>query len=119
MHIVVFLKDSNFVATDIAAGLVLVKNQQEQRNSSHPHASLSNVTTSSVESEGTSTIPGSQRQSDSADVNAELTQPPQWMNLKLVENFMKYALASYGWMYFVYDNRISGPGKLWFECKYV
>ena len=93
MHVVMFFKDSNFVATDIAAGLVLVKNQQEQRNSSRPRPALSNVTTSSIESEGTLSIPGSQSQSGSADVNAELTQPPPWMNLKLAENFMKYALC--------------------------
>lgn len=40
------------------------------------------------------------------------SKPEEWMTLDNAKHFLKYALGSYGWMFFVYDNMLSGPLQL-------
>lgn len=95
----------DFVITDVAAGMILVQRQQERelrrRMASGPaplRASYADVAHSKA-------------------VLDTSYHPKSWMTLTQASAFMKYALASYGWPFFVYDNQVSGPFKLLCNCK--
>lgn len=95
----------DFVITDVAAGMILVQRQQERelrrRMASGPaplRASYADVAQSKA-------------------VLDTSYHPKSWMTLTHASAFMKYALASYGWPFFVYDNQVSGPFKLLCNCK--
>ena len=44
-------------------------------------------------------------------------QPKDWMNTKLMAHYMKYALGSYGWPFFMYANLCTGLCKLCSKCQ--
>lgn len=45
--------------------------------------------------------------------------PKDWMSVASAGAFMKYALASYGWAFFVYDNQCTGPFRLWLRQRLI
>ncbi|XP_074649492.1 diacylglycerol lipase-beta-like [Tubulanus polymorphus] len=82
-----FFQDVDLVATDIAAGLVLLQQEQE---------SLTN--TRELETENDATL-------------------PEWMKSKQLEYYMKYAMCPYGWPLFMFMNLGTGLCKLWSDIR--
>ncbi|ELU06110.1 hypothetical protein CAPTEDRAFT_162985 [Capitella teleta] len=101
-----FFRGLDVVATDIAAGLMLIQMEQK-RTPRHvavepPEASLP-------------PIPGPG--GDAALNDPPYPSPMDWMNVPLATHYMKFAMASYGWPLFMYGNLLCGACKLSNTCR--
>ncbi|CAG5114884.1 unnamed protein product, partial [Candidula unifasciata] len=101
--IAAFFEEIDLVPTDIAAGLVLVQQQQSNRSSLlasvvSPRSSLQRESVMLREC-GASAIP----------------EPKPWMTIPSMLHYMKYAMGSYGWLFFIYDHLTTGVCQL---CPY-
>nr|XP_027221263.1 sn1-specific diacylglycerol lipase beta-like isoform X2 [Penaeus vannamei] len=102
-------EESDLVASDVAAALVLLrlKRKQEERQEeairkNNLHLPLSRSSTASIgalQSEGA--LPHQQ------------SPRPEWMKVGSAYHFMKFALASYGWPWFVYGRFCQACCSLW------
>ncbi|XP_033734525.1 sn1-specific diacylglycerol lipase beta-like isoform X2 [Pecten maximus] len=126
----------DLVATDIAAGLILVNRDQEvsqltvttdrtcetygtlsQERKPHysPVTTDSQVSDTGTRVEHPSSSSGA---TNSVPTHERPPLPPQdWMNIRNMSHYMKYAMASYGWPLFVFANLSLGLCKLCGECR--
>ncbi|XP_069123504.1 diacylglycerol lipase-beta-like isoform X2 [Argopecten irradians] len=133
----------DLVATDIAAGLILVNREQEVSQltvtTERTHESYGTVSQERISqygpvttggqvsdtlTKGTKITQGCPNSSSSSATNnipisesQHLPQPQDWMNIKNMSHYMKYAMASYGWPLFVFANLSLGLCKLCGECR--
>lgn len=84
----------DLTVTDIATGLVLLNEKQKWRSPE------SRKMLTPFNMDYVAMLP-----------NAS-SKPEEWMTLDNAKHFFKYALGSYGWLFFVYDNMLSGPLQL-------
>ncbi|XP_055874911.1 diacylglycerol lipase-beta-like isoform X2 [Biomphalaria glabrata] len=98
-----FFKDLDLVPTDIAAGLILVQEKQV-----HSDGQLRVVVTSNDASE---------IQSTSSQLEPSLPQPKSWMTIFNMAHYMKYAMGSYGWPFYMYEHFFTGLCGLCFHCS--
>ncbi|XP_064620702.1 diacylglycerol lipase-beta-like isoform X3 [Lineus longissimus] len=96
-----FFLGIDFVATDIAAGLILVQLDQERQKIDQE---LTAVLTPELRLAATSINEG---------VQTGVTGQNDWLNLHRVTHFMKFALSVYGWPMYMFSNLCCGPCKLW------
>ena len=94
------------VPSDIAAGLILIQRQQQMR------AVRMDFESSSVHH---SSVP--RQDVDAADGGPSSPSVPDWMTLDNAAHFMKFAGASYGWPFFLFNNLMCGPCKLCCSCR--
>ncbi|KAK7068206.1 hypothetical protein SK128_005996 [Halocaridina rubra] len=102
-------EDIDLVASDVAAALVLLrlKRKQEEKTEesirkTNLHLPLSRSSTASIgalESEG--------------DLPQQLVPRPEWMKIGSAYHFMKFAMASYGWPWFMYGRFCRASCYLW------
>lgn len=102
-------EDIDLVASDLAAALVLLRlkrKQEEQREQSirktNLHLPLSRSSTASIgalENEG--------------DLPQQQFPRPEWMKVGSAYHFMKFAMASYGWPWFMYGRFCRATCYLW------
>ncbi|XP_046382203.2 diacylglycerol lipase-beta-like isoform X4 [Haliotis rufescens] len=104
-----FFQDVDLVPTDIAAGLILIQHQQMCRGRE----------LMSVRVEGTAgqSQPDGPRPAISVMSSANCPVPESWMTVKMMSHFMRYALGSYGWPFYLYTNLLTGLCKLATKCK--
>ncbi|BFZ06737.1 hypothetical protein BsWGS_09776 [Bradybaena similaris] len=93
-----FFKDIDLVPTDVAAGLVLVQKQQLDSDSQ-----LASVVTTGSSAAGQPIIV----RPDNA-----VPEPKPWMTIPNMLHYMKYAMGSYGWPFFIYDHLSTGVCRL-------
>lgn len=103
------MQDVDLVPTDIAAGLILIQHQQMCRGRE----------LMSVRVEGTAgqSQPDGPRPAISVMSSANCPVPESWMTVKMMSHFMRYALGSYGWPFYLYTNLLTGLCKLATKCK--
>ncbi|XP_048248656.1 diacylglycerol lipase-beta-like isoform X2 [Haliotis rufescens] len=104
-----FFQDVDLVPTDIAAGLILIQHQQMCRGRE----------LMSVRVEGTAgqSQPDGPRPAISVMSSANCPVPESWMTVKMMSHFMRYALGSYGWPFYLYTNLLTGLCKLATKCN--
>ncbi|XP_060067139.1 diacylglycerol lipase-beta-like [Ylistrum balloti] len=132
----------DLVATDIAAGLILVNREQEVSHltvtvdrTCESYGALSQETTPKYNpittagqvpdtlAAGTRVSldhPSSSSSSSGGNsiCNQERQVPPQdWMTIRNMSHYMKYAMASYGWPLFIFANLSLGLCKLCGQCR--
>ncbi|XP_021375697.1 sn1-specific diacylglycerol lipase beta-like isoform X2 [Mizuhopecten yessoensis] len=133
----------DLVATDIAAGLILVNREQdvslltatsERSNDNYGSLSLdrkpqycslttegqvSDTLTAGTRIADTHDHPSSasSRVSNSVPNSDRRPHPQDWMTIKNMSHYMKYAMASYGWPLFVFANLSLGLCKLCGQCR--
>ncbi|XP_063858266.1 diacylglycerol lipase-beta-like isoform X4 [Scylla paramamosain] len=97
-------EDLDLVASDLAAALVLLRlkrKYEEQREESFRkidrHLPISRSSTASI---GTL--------QDEGRLPYQQSPRPEWMKVGSAEHFMKFAMASYGWPWFIYHNFCQG-----------
>lgn len=97
----VFDQDIDLVPTDIAAGLIVI-NLKAQAEAC------------SLKSTGVGSNWSRTQLDDVLGNSSEQVMPvPPWNNPSLVSHYMKYALGSYGWPWFLMANPKSGLFRLW------
>ncbi|GFN98243.1 Sn1-specific diacylglycerol lipase beta [Plakobranchus ocellatus] len=102
-----FFQDLDLVPTDIAAGLMLVLQQQQEAE-----VSLSEVR---IVNSGPS---GSRTAVDLISAGSEQQPTPKiWMTIPNLAYYMRYAMGSYGWPLYVYSNLCTGLCRLCCKCK--
>ncbi|XP_066966714.1 diacylglycerol lipase-beta-like isoform X3 [Macrobrachium rosenbergii] len=102
-------EDIDLVASDVAAALVLLRlkrkqeeRREESRRKTNLHLPLSRSSTASIgalESEG--------------DLPQQQCPRPEWMKVGTAYHFMKFAMASYGWPWFMYGRFCRATCYLW------
>ncbi|KAH9514419.1 hypothetical protein Btru_025200 [Bulinus truncatus] len=97
-----FFRDLDLVATDIAAGLMLV-----QRTQAYSDSHLRAVVSSSSDEAASSSTP----------LDPHLPQPKSWMTIFNMAHFMKYAMGSYGWPFYMYEHLCTGICGLCFKYR--
>lgn len=95
-----FFKDLDLVPTDMAAGLMLVQEKQVH----------SDTRLAGVEVHGG-------HPSQQSDPGTRLTDPKSWMTIFNMSHYMKYAMASYGWPFYMYQNLFTGLCGLFTQCR--
>jgi len=90
-----YLSGVDFVTSDVTAGLLLVQEGQKRRNNCSAFAST-------PYSPSPSALVVS---SPEVEMNTPPDQPEDWMTIPSAYHFMNFAMGSYGWPLFVYDNR--------------
>ncbi|KAG0725122.1 Sn1-specific diacylglycerol lipase beta [Chionoecetes opilio] len=97
-------EDLDLVASDLAAAMVLLRlkrKYEEQREESFRkidrHLPISRSSTASI---GTL--------QDEGRLPFQQSPRPEWMKVGSAEHFMKFAMASYGWPWFMYHNICQG-----------
>ena len=129
------LQGIDLVPTDVAAGLILLQDEQatqpvrlraeplttyDQPVAFHDRPSSSSTMTSLASQDSTQVkaIAGSSSSSPTEDnLNKLYPNPKTWMNISNATHYMKYAMGSYGWPLFVYMNPLSGCFQLWGGCR--
>ncbi|XP_076044730.1 diacylglycerol lipase-beta-like isoform X3 [Oratosquilla oratoria] len=99
-------EDNNLVASDIAAALVLLrlKRKQEEQEAQVQRQNInSSISVRALQLEGR--LPFQQ------------TPPPEWMKVGSAHHFMRFALGSYGWPWFIYRRFWGGLCSLWSGLK--
>ncbi|XP_070340270.1 diacylglycerol lipase-beta isoform X1 [Equus asinus] len=87
-----YFSDTDLVPSDIAAGLALLHQQQDNiRNNQEPHEVISH----------------SPEPSQEADLDAELEN---------CRHYMHFAAAAYGWPLYIYRNQFTGLWKIGGDC---
>lgn len=107
-----FFKDTDLVATDIAAGLVLVG--QEQR---HQKEKLTAVAVHSANAGRSPTTIENNRVDVMRASYSNRGQQKSWMTLPMMTHYMKFALGSYGWPFFMYNHFTTGVCRLCIACR--
>ncbi|XP_056017881.1 diacylglycerol lipase-beta-like isoform X2 [Ostrea edulis] len=98
-----FFQDLDLVATDIAAGLILVQKEQEKLTNTGK-----SYNTFAKPSTGIKPVGGS---GDSP------CGPAPWMTTNNMHHFMKYAAGSYGWPMYMYSYLATGLCRLCGACR--
>ncbi|KAK3867731.1 hypothetical protein Pcinc_026825 [Petrolisthes cinctipes] len=100
---------NDLVASDVAAALVLLRlqrkaeeEQEETFRRNNLHLPISRASTASI---------GALQ--DEGSLPHQQSPRPEWMKVGSAYHFMKFALASYGWPWFVYGHICSSTCKLW------
>nr|XP_045609278.1 diacylglycerol lipase-beta-like isoform X2 [Procambarus clarkii] len=106
-------EESDLVASDLAAALVLLRlkrKHEEQREESNRklnlHLPISRSSTASI---------GALQ--DEGGLPYQQSPRPEWMKVGSAYHFMKYALASYGWPWFVYGQFCGACCSLWSHLR--
>ncbi|XP_070186231.1 diacylglycerol lipase-beta-like isoform X2 [Littorina saxatilis] len=111
-----FFKGVDLVPTDIAAGLMLVAQQQE-----HIEADLSAIIINPPQSNqsGSAALANDSRGEGSRSVmiNGGVMQE-SWMTIPMMTHYMKFALGSYGWPFYMYSNLFTGLCRLCASCSH-
>ncbi|XP_041362272.1 diacylglycerol lipase-beta-like isoform X2 [Gigantopelta aegis] len=107
-----FFKDVDLVPTDIAAGLLLVLRQQRLVKES-----LGAVIVDVTSSERAESQRADGQSQPMRNGMIGFTRPELWMNIKLMSYYMKFALASYGWPFYIYSNMMTGICKVATRCR--
>ncbi|XP_076442835.1 diacylglycerol lipase-beta-like isoform X2 [Babylonia areolata] len=116
-----YFKDIDLVPTDIAAGLMLVEEEQKGIE-----GNLSAIVIDSVPSSqaGPATlaaddISGSWNGGEGPSSLMTGSQTPKaWMTIPMMEHYMKFALGSYGWPFYMYSNFFTGLCRLCAACSH-
>ncbi|KAL8597649.1 hypothetical protein ACOMHN_031584 [Nucella lapillus] len=115
-----YFKDIDLVPSDVAAGLMLVEEQQKGIEGDLSAIVIDSVPSSqsgpatlaaAVISDARNTAEGS-----SAIMTGEHT-PKAWMTIPMMEHYMKFALGSYGWPFYMYSNFFTGLCRLCASCR--
>jgi sn1-specific diacylglycerol lipase len=102
-----YFHDIDVVATDIVAGLILTQHEQQMRATRLDADSTAVSTRSSA-----SLLP-----TEATGSSTPHYHRPSWMTIQNAAHYMKFAGASYGWPFFVYNNLLCGPCRLWCDCR--
>ena len=94
------------VPSDIVAGLILMQRQQQMRAVRLDFSSSSVCQSSAPLHDVTD-----------ADGYPSCQPVPSWMTLENASHFMKFAGASYGWPFFLFQNLLCGPCILCCSCR--
>ncbi|KAK3090708.1 hypothetical protein FSP39_013912 [Pinctada imbricata] len=112
-----FFKGPYLVPTDVAAGLILVQNLQESlvggAQYDKSYATFSPNTHEAISSSSS----GLACQNGRPKSNSRPTEPQPWMTMDLITHYMKFALGSYGWPLYVFDNLLTGVCRLCGACR--
>ncbi|XP_042236412.1 diacylglycerol lipase-beta-like isoform X2 [Homarus americanus] len=102
-------EDSDLVASDLAAALVLLRlkrkheeRQEESFRKTNLHMPICRSSTASI---------GALQ--DEGGLPHQQSPRPEWMKVGSAHHFMKFALASYGWPWFVYGRFCQACCSLW------
>ena len=111
--------------TDIAAGLMLVEQQQKCMEENLSAIIISSTpssqsATTSAEAAAAAVLPvgdvGGDRPA-TVMVGGDMAQ--NWMTVPMMAHYMKFALGSYGWPFYMYANLFTGLCRLCAACRYV
>jgi len=97
------LQGVDFVASDVTVGLLLVQEEQKRRRNN-----CSDI----------ASIPYSALVAPEIEPISQPHQPEDWMTIPLAYHFMNFAMGSYGWPLFVYNNLCTGVCRLTAGCRY-
>lgn len=108
--------------TDIAAGLMLVEQQQKcmEENLSAIIVSSTPSSQSATTAAAVAVLPVSDVGGDrpvTVMVGGDLAQ--NWMTVPMMAHYMKFALGSYGWPFYMYANLFTGLCRLCAACRYA
>ncbi|GFR93547.1 Sn1-specific diacylglycerol lipase beta [Elysia marginata] len=106
-----FFRDMDLVPTDIAAGLMLVLQQQADAEESLYEVRI--VDPSSSRTVNCAVGDGA-RNTENTD---QLPRPKLWMTIPNLAYYMKYAMGSYGWPLYIYSNLCTGLCRLSCKCR--
>lgn len=98
----VFDEEIDLVPTDIAAGLIVI-NLKAQAEANELK----------ITGQGPSSSSREHVFLEESEVVAPLPPPSDWNSPNSVYHFMKYALGSYGWPWFLVANPRTGLFRLW------
>lgn len=105
-----FFEGLDVVPTDIAAGLILVQQNQE-----HEQNKLQTVTvsTSNTAKPAAATVDlNNQPSTDHC-----IPTPKEWMTTEIMTHYMKFAMGSYGWPLYMFTHLTTGLCRLAGQCK--
>ena len=108
--------------TDIAAGLMLVEMQQKCREENLSAIVIDNMPTlqSAPGTPAVAILPVSEDGDGvppTVMTGGGLAQQ-NWMTVPMMTHYMKFALGSYGWPFFMYTNLFTGLCRLTASCRY-
>lgn len=107
-----FFRDMDLVPTDIAAGLMLVLQQQMDTEESMYEVRIVNPSSSRAlncnAADVVRTVAGS---------SGPLPQPKHWMTIPNLAFYMKFAMGSYGWPLYIYSHLCTGLCCLCCKCR--
>ena len=115
----IFLQDVDLVPTDLAAGLLLVLRQQRLVKESLAAVIVDMTDSTSAER----SHPRAESLSSEGQVQPirngiiGFGSPEPWMNIHLMSYYMKFALASYGWPFYIYNDLLTGVCKVATRCR--
>lgn len=106
--------------TDIAAGLMLVEQQQKCREENLSTIVIENMPTcqSGPSAEAVAVLPvneGGDEGPVTVMIGGDLTQ--SWMTVPMMTHYMMFALGSYGWPFYMYTHLFTGLCRLCAACR--
>ena len=113
-------QDIDLVPTDIAAGLMLVEQQQKCREENLSTIVIENMPTcqSGPSAEAVAVLPvneGGDEGPVTVMIGGDLTQ--SWMTVPMMTHYMMFALGSYGWPFYMYTHLFTGLCRLCAACR--
>ncbi|KAL5018349.1 hypothetical protein ScPMuIL_004071 [Solemya velum] len=121
-----FFQGVDLVATDIAAGLLLVQQSQEQMTAVAVDKNDGSRNKNTYKSFDDLQLPTPLNSPKDKTDNTSLKQlmsasdsavPESWMTTQQMTHYMKYAMASYGWPLYMFTHLTTGICHLWSKCR--
>ncbi|CAH1794988.1 unnamed protein product [Owenia fusiformis] len=107
-----FSEEVDLTPTDIAAGFILLKEEQDSRPKT-----LRSIAQRSQPTSTSTSIPPQVPEGGATSQRLENNGIKPWMNIQALAHYMKFAQAAYGWPLFMFGHLVTGPCRLYKECR--